>query len=151
MKTANQLRTAFVVRCRPKDYYDAAKRNNKDRKIMQIPLFLGAIAIFYVSSALNNGMPFDIIVIKLAMALRTAEQQQRQGRLTEARWMSSGGNLLGSDQNVGQSQDQSSERRQRAGRQNRGGAPHARVEQYLGHDSVPAPGGNRSGLSEEVA
>ena len=39
----------FFVVLSPKDYYDAAKSNNKDRKIMQIPLFLGAIAIFYVS------------------------------------------------------------------------------------------------------
>ena len=47
------MQTAFIVHCRPKDYYDAAKRNNKDRKIMQIPLFLGAIAIFYVRSAIE--------------------------------------------------------------------------------------------------
>ena len=38
----------------PKDYYDAAKRNDNDRKIMQIPLFLGAIAIFYVSGKLSQ-------------------------------------------------------------------------------------------------
>ena len=54
MRIANAMPTAFVVHCRPKDYYNAAKRNNKDRKIMQIPLFLGAIAIFYVSNAVRS-------------------------------------------------------------------------------------------------
>ena len=71
---------------------------------MQIPLFLGAIAIFYVSNAVERhvrGICFRCLA--LLMPLRTTERQQRQGRLTEARWMSSGGNLLGSDQNVGPS------------------------------------------------
>ena len=35
--------------CSAKSYYAAAKANDPNRKIMQIPLFLGAIGIFYVS------------------------------------------------------------------------------------------------------
>ena len=39
----------FLTHCSPRDYYLAAGSNDPNRKIMQIPLFLGAIAIFYVS------------------------------------------------------------------------------------------------------
>ena len=39
----------YATICSAKSYYAAAKANDPDRKIMQIPLFLGAIAIFYVS------------------------------------------------------------------------------------------------------
>ena len=82
--------------CSPKDYYDAAKRNDNGRKIMQIPLFLGAIAIFYVS---GERSPLHTILLHThsdhthsehththtpVVPLYTAEQRQRQGQLTEA-------------------------------------------------------------------
>jgi hypothetical protein len=77
--------------CSPKDYYDAAKRNDNGRKIMQIPLFLGAIAIFYVSgerSPLHTIRLHTLSTHKRThtpvMPLYTPEQRQRQGQLTGA-------------------------------------------------------------------
>ena len=71
------------LHCSPKDYYDAAKLNDDTRKIMQIPLFLGAIAIFYVS---DEGSPhstaFASTLTTPGIPLYTPEQRQRQDRHT---------------------------------------------------------------------
>ena len=80
MRIANAMPTVFIVHCRPKDYYAAAKRNNKDRKIMQIPLFLGAIAIFYVSSAVKSP-PYAVCLHCRHLIHLSARQNNNNGKV----------------------------------------------------------------------
>ena len=64
--------------CSAKSYYAAAKANDPARKIMQIPLFLGAIAIFYVSGEIWCA-PFAFAYARLTAPIHTPEQRQRKG------------------------------------------------------------------------